>query len=286
MPGFDIGSLVEFKPPVSRCWLCLALWAEVPKTGKFICPGCSSIYVPHLPILSNVTTLSMTTTYNFWSPTYGPIYTETGPGRKISLGGDPMTHAIDLAKLAVELREITRENPPLRVLMKLLEASRSFIHITSFNFDEFTLALLEMAAQRTSIAAIFSGVDTKRQPLLEQVNAEAPALEYRVEGTRADIGDQNHGKLIVIDGLLAIIGSPNLTRPGWRKAAANMEIVEVVTDVTRVAELSNRYFSPLWKRLQPDSQQRYSVENWTLVTTEDPEYSSTKGELEESDDNA
>lgn len=179
-----------------------------------------------------------------------------------------MAHATDLAKLAVELRESTGDNPPLRVLMKLLLASRSFIHVMSFNFDEFTLALLEMAAQRTSIAATFSGVDPKRQTLLEQVGVEAPSLEYRVEGTKADIGDQNHGKLIVIDGLLAVIGSPNLTRPAWRKAAANMEIVEVVSDISRVADLNNRYFSPLWRRLQPEIEPRYRILNWTIYTSE------------------
>jgi phosphatidylserine/phosphatidylglycerophosphate/cardiolipin synthase-like enzyme len=156
--------------------------------------------------------------------------------------------------------------------MRLLAASRAFVHITSFNFDDFMLALLEMAAQRTPIAAIFSGVDTRRLGLLEKTSQEASELQIRVEGTRADVSDQNHGKLIVIDGLLAIIGSPNLTRPAWRKAALNMEIVDVVTDISRVAELNNRYFSPLWKRLQADAERRYRILNWTILTKEDPEH--------------
>jgi len=284
MPGFDISSLVEFTPPASRCWLCLALLPPgmASSTKRFRCPGCNSFYVPsNITVFSN--TISTTPevgsvlvggsgTILSWPPVYGSAVVQPVVGRKISIGAEPMAHAVDLAELAVQLREASGENPPLRVLMKLLLASRSFIHITSFNFDEFTLALLEMAAQGTSIAATFSGVDPKRMGVLGQVPAEAPSLECRVEGTRADTGDQNHGKLIVIDGLLAVIGSPNLTRPAWRKAAMNMEIVEVVTNISRVAELNNRYFSPLWKRLQPAPETRYSILNWTIVTPEDPEH--------------
>jgi PLD-like domain len=283
--GFDISSLTEFHPPISRCWLCLALWSsEITRLSNFRCPGCNSVYASRITYTAGVNLTTWTgsvggedslppgvsaTPANLWSPTYGLMQIDFSLGRQISIGSEPMAHATELAKLAVELRDSSRDNPPLRVLMKLLLASQSFIHIMSFNFDEFTLALLEMAAQRTSIAATFSGVDPRRQGVLEQVAVEAPALEYRVEGTKADIGDQNHGKLIVIDGLLAVIGSPNLTRPAWRKAAANMEIVEVVSDISRVAELNNRYFSPLWKRLQPDARTRYHVSTWDIITPED-----------------
>jgi hypothetical protein len=279
MPSFDIITLTEFHPPVARCWLCLALWpAELMSQFSFRCPGCNSLYQSQTVTVSGGTSIigqgplppgAQEVSSLLWSPVY-PAYTlDTGLGRRISIGDEPMAHAMELARLAVELRDASGDNPPLRALMNLLLASRSFIHVTSFNFDEFTLALLEMAAQRTSIAATFSGVDPKRRSLLEQVEVEAPSLEYRVEGTKADIGDQNHGKLIVIDGLLAIIGSPNLTRPAWRKAAANMEIVEVVSEVSRVADLNNRYFSPLWWRLQPNIQPRYRILNWTIITSQD-----------------
>ncbi len=256
----------------------MALWpVELDvKATQFRCPGCDSVYVNQTNVI--YTTGSATANQVLavhagdfsWSPMYSPMRYE--PGRKIVLGQESMAHAIELAKLAVQLREASEENPPLRVLMKLLLESRSFVHVTSFNFDDFMLALLEMASQTTSIAATFSGVDPKRRELLDKSPSEAPSLECRVEGIRGDTRDQNHGKLIVVDGLLAVIGSPNLTRPAWRKASANMEIVEVVTNISRVTELNNRYFSPLWKRLQPDPQTRYSVMNWTIITSEDPEH--------------
>ncbi len=284
MPGFDISTLVQFSPPSQRCSLCLALWAaDVDRrVRQFTCPGCRASYVASPAMIFNSTSpnVAMMTLgvadgsdHDFlWSPTYGPMYVEPSPGQKISLGSEPMAHAIGLAKLANQLRQDSPDNPPLRVLMQLLQASRSFVNLTSFNFDQFTLALLEMAAQTTSIAAVFSGIDPKGREILDKVPAEAPDLICRVEGTKADIGDQNHGKLIVIDGLLAVVGSANMTRPAWRKAAANMEIVDVVTDISRVTELNNRYFSPLWWRLQPDPQPRYHLQAWTILTKADAEH--------------
>ena len=176
MPSFDISSLTEFHPPVSRCWLCLALWApEMITRSSFRCPGCNSLYESQTVTVSGNSATVGTSIIGggplppgasdvsdfIWSPVYGAYNVDAGIGRRISIGNEPMAHAIELAKLAAELRESTGDNPPLRVLMKLLLASRSFIHVMSFNFDEFTLALLEMAAQRTSIAATFSGVDPK-----------------------------------------------------------------------------------------------------------------------------
>jgi phosphatidylserine/phosphatidylglycerophosphate/cardiolipin synthase-like enzyme len=137
-------------------------------------------------------------------------------GHPIDLGSDPLAHAMELALLARQMRAVDDEHPPLRVLMNLLQTARAFVHITSFGFDEFTLAILEMAAQRVSIAAVFSGVDRNKLSGLNHVLAEAPYLECRIEGTRHDHIDQSHGKLIVVDGLLALTGSTNLTRPAWR----------------------------------------------------------------------
>jgi phosphatidylserine/phosphatidylglycerophosphate/cardiolipin synthase-like enzyme len=190
-------------------------------------------------------------------------------GLKISFGDSPIAHAMELARLAEQLRGISNENPPLRVLMKLLSASRAFVHVASFNFDDFTLALLEMAAQTTSIAAIFTGIHSRPPGILDNVPSEAPNLECRVEKIR---NDPHHEKLIIVDGLLAIVGSANLTRRAWRKVAANIEIIEVVTDTERVAQLNNSRFSPLWKRTEPGSQTSYDIMDWKILTPEDPEY--------------
>jgi hypothetical protein len=261
VPGFDISSFTQFKPPAARCWLCLALWPIelASSVQRFTCPGCNSYYVTHL---NSAVSYQNTQVY-------------PGAGRKISFGSESMAHAIELAQLAEQLREVGEGgNPPLRILMKLLSASRAFIHVASFNFDDFTLALLEMSAQTTSIAAIFAGINPIDSDILDKVPFEAPGLECRVEGVRRD---QHHEKLIIIDGLLAVIGSPNLTRQAWRRVAANIEIIEVVTDIRRVAELNNRRFSLLWKRLEPDAQTRYDIMGWKILTPEDPEHPGREG---------
>lgn len=58
-----------------------------------------------------------------------------------------------------------------------------------------------------------------------------------------------HQKLVVIDGLLAFKGSVNLTPTAWRKAALGYDEVEVLTDVEKVINLHNCYFSPIWADL-------------------------------------
>jgi hypothetical protein len=69
-----------------------------------------------------------------------------------------------------------------------------------------------------------------------------------VFGGGSGIRDFPHQKLVVIDGMLAFKGSPNLTTSGWRKIDKRLEMVEVVTDVEEVIALHNEYFSPIWAR--------------------------------------
>jgi phosphatidylserine/phosphatidylglycerophosphate/cardiolipin synthase-like enzyme len=58
-----------------------------------------------------------------------------------------------------------------------------------------------------------------------------------------------HQKLVVIDGLMGFKGSANLTQTAWRKAEIGYDEIEVVTDVEKVINLHNRYFSPVWADL-------------------------------------
>jgi phosphatidylserine/phosphatidylglycerophosphate/cardiolipin synthase-like enzyme len=166
------------------------------------------------------------------------------------------------------VRGLDSDIPPLRALMNLFLAATSFIHVTTFGLDEFTLAMLEMAAQRVPVCALVSGVDDKTEKLLPPVEREAPDLDLRAVGGRRLPGDQVHGKLIVIDGILALSGSANLTHKAWRKAALNMEIVEVLTDTERVANLNDRYFASHWAASNATvSDQAYIAAGWRLVST-------------------
>jgi phosphatidylserine/phosphatidylglycerophosphate/cardiolipin synthase-like enzyme len=85
---------------------------------------------------------------------------------------------------------------------------------------------------------------------LEDYKNEAPNLEIKTICASSHKWDKlPHQKLIVIDGLLAFKGSANLTLGGWRKAQWGYDEIEVVTDVEKVINLHNRYFSPIWAKL-------------------------------------
>ena len=56
----------------------------------------------------------------------------------------------------------------------------------------------------------------------------------------------------MVDGLVALYGSPNLTHGAWRKVVKDMEIAQVATDVSTVVDLNNRYFSRHWAKLNTE----------------------------------
>jgi hypothetical protein len=287
LPGFDIDTLTNFAPPARRCPCCLALWelesiSQVLASQAFTCKVCRAYFSPpesfpfevaNSGYLSNA--FASYSNVGDWGSyiTGSASYSTTNlVGTSVDLGEDPLQHAMTLARMARQLRSPDDKMPPLRGLLHLLLSARSFIHLTTFGLDQFTLGMLETISQLKPIAAVASGVDPKIREILSPTAAEAPMLSLRIEGTKADREDLNHGKLIVVDGIVAVTGSVNLTRQGWRKAAASMEIVDVVTEIDRVRDLNNRYFSPLWSRLDPAKDERITFGNYTKVPLCDPQH--------------
>lgn len=271
VPGFDITTLTEFNPPLSRCPRCLALWTEDRRNmypASFRCGTCAAeFWPPSLPGTDKGGDYALQA--RLWA-------SARSPELAINLGDDVLAHATALARIATELRGATNTLPPLNSLIRLFRAARSFIHITTFGMDEFSLGLLETVAQTVNVNVAVAGLDKRMDEPLSYVPSEAPALEIRIDGHRHDPGDQNHGKLTVIDGLLAINGSANLTNKAWRKAAVNMEIVDLVADLERVRELNNRYFSHTWARLGPAETRVQLPGRWHMLTPADPEHPSSE----------
>lgn len=110
---------------------------------------------------------------------------------------------------------------------------------------------LKLVAQDIPVHGIIS-LSPDQISLLDELHDyknEAPNLDIKVVCTLSHTWDKlPHQKLIVIDGLLAFKGSANLTLAGWRKAQWDYDEVEVVTDVEKVINLHNRYFSPIWAK--------------------------------------
>jgi phosphatidylserine/phosphatidylglycerophosphate/cardiolipin synthase-like enzyme len=127
--------------------------------------------------------------------------------------------------------------------------AQKFIHFTTFGINQQILGALKLAAQRIRVRGIVSLPPDQAWllPELECYRNEAPGLEIKaVCASSRNWEELPHQKLVVIDGLLAFKGSVNLTQTAWRKAARGYDEVEVLTDVEKVINLHNRYFSPIW----------------------------------------
>lgn len=223
---FDISSLLRFTPPQVVCERCCALLAHM----DGICPVCGVEYI---------------ITDEF--PTYAGYFHQRGLTIQFH---DVIEHSQRLARIARLLREsyggqTTSHYPPMRALLSALQAAEQCIHFTTYGMSALLLGALKLTAQRVDVRGIVSGVKT--EVMMREMTGyqeEAPRLSLRTFS-----GDDRyfpHQKIIVIDGLMAFKGSANMTDFGWRKAATGHEVIEVVTDVAEVADLNNRFFSPVW----------------------------------------
>jgi phosphatidylserine/phosphatidylglycerophosphate/cardiolipin synthase-like enzyme len=98
-----------------------------------------------------------------------------------------------------------------------------------------------------------SNVESHARVELTEYLDEAPELKVSLIPSAQGIYDAPHQKLVVIDGLVAFKGSTNLTNAGMRRADRALDVTEVETNVAKVGDLNNRYFSPVWKRLNAPS---------------------------------
>ncbi len=113
-------------------------------------------------------------------------------------------------------------------------------------------------AQNVDVRGIVS-MQNQQEFLAEiSTKSDAPRFNVKMIDTKraGQWADAPHHKLIVIDGLFAITGSTNLTTQGWRQVANGKDHVEAITDIDRVKELHNRYFSPIWFELKKESTER------------------------------
>lgn len=233
MPGFDISDLVRFNPPRHLCEKCCAI--DQPRHdrirggfGPVCCSVCRVEYVatPHYPRSEFESYLSR-------------------EARLDVRFSDPIAHGRTLAEIAGRFGRSDRYPPDLHTFYELLLASESFIHITSMNITHVLIGALKLISHRVRVRGIVTGVRDDTAEELTDYRGEAPNFLCHVfESGR----DAPHGKLIIVDGLVAIKGSANLTHQAWRNTGRGLEILEIVTDVSLVRDLNNKYFSPIWGR--------------------------------------
>jgi hypothetical protein len=241
--GFDISSLTKFRPSGYLCQKCLALldwddWTFFAEDEVPVCPVCRVRYMP-----TDDFTGDRVTDYL------------KARGRKIVFK-DLMAHSRTLAEIAQRARDSQHpkvwSQRPIQPLFHALLFANVFVHFVTYGISPLFVGAIKLAAQRVPMRGIVSNADSQAKDEFTVHGAEAPLLTVKLferSDRPADWDAMPHQKLIVIDGLLAFKGSANLTTAGWRKSAQGLDVIEVVTDVTEVKELHNRYFCPIWARL-------------------------------------
>ncbi|HEY9810540.1 MAG TPA: phospholipase D-like domain-containing protein [Halomicronema sp.] len=238
--GFDISTLVKFKPPRAHCPKCLALLKSIPRMnnqGEIVCPVCDfkvAIY-PH----------SLIDSYE----QYRIFFRNQG----LYLDFNNLDeHCRQLALIANEMQYKPLDFPPLKALLASLNTAQQFIHITSYGISPEFLLTLKLLSYRLAVRGIIS-VPVEQSWLLSELSnyaIEGANIQLKViSACRQSWNLYPHQKLIIIDGLMAFKGSANLTLTGWRKAARGYDEVEIITDIEKVITLHNCYFSPIWANL-------------------------------------
>jgi len=247
--SFDISTLLQFSHARYLCENCFALLPtglkRDPETDWGECPVCGVKYL---------------TTDRFpawWGDDYlksQHLYIEFK---------DLESHCAEFAWVARDMRLSLVEyprgnyiNPPLYFLLRAFSNAGKFIHFTSYGLSHMFLGALRMVTQNlahvgsfVNVRGVVSNVDNQMRKELTEHQDVAPNMEVRIfeRSEKPESWDAvPHQKIIIIDGVMAIKGSANLTVSGWRKAAQGREIIEVVTDIREVIDLNNRFFSPVW----------------------------------------
>lgn len=142
---------------------------------------------------------------------------------------------------------------PLALLIELIGASRKFIHFMSYNIDSTFITALHIASKRTAVRGIVGRpLDSYTRALVDSL-PRSDNFSIIVQDDRGTI-DNNHSKIIIIDGIVMIEGSTNLSmnafnkvsgvgRPPSEKPRVSLQPYEVMRD-------NNQYFSTNWLQYQ------------------------------------
>ena len=235
MSGFDISNLVRFNTPSYLCEKCLAIDepAYNRRRSESVCGVCHVEYLATMDYRKS------------------EVDHYLSRERRLDIRfSDPIAHGKTLATIAGDFNRTSGPGcdypPDLHALYRLLLAAESFIHFSSMNITHVLIGAMKLISHRVGVRGLVTGVRSDTAEELMNNKDEAPQFGCHVFEPGPDAP---HQKLIIVDGLLALYGSANLTHPSWRKTGRGLEILEVVTDVAKVKELNNKYFAPIWGRM-------------------------------------
>lgn len=248
--GFDITSLLDFKPPRWICPACRALVAGMKAVKRDgVDPWSNSS--PYTCEVCHVEFVKAEGRWNGDKNLYDYLREE-----KLTIDHkDLVPHSMALAKVIRSSRGDKYHDPwpTMRTFFEVISRASYFVHFSSWGISHQMIGALKMASMKVPVYGFVSSVEAHARAELTEYPTEAPNLTARVVPTDQGAWDAPHQKLLIIDGLVAFKGSTNLTNAGARKADRSLDLSEVVTDFAQVATLNNRYFAPVWKRLSaPD----------------------------------
>ena len=234
---FDILSLLNLEQPLAQCQKCLAISPKLARNHKrqIYCSHCGVEY-----IVNSNSPVELVRTHFRKQHLY------------INHIDNIFEHCRQLASIAHRLQQNTPDYPPMRGLLEAQNQAQRFIHFSTYGISHQFIGALKITAQRIPVRGIVSVPPNQERilPELDNYKNEAPNLEIKTVCASTHNWDElPHQKLIVIDGLLAFKGSANLTLTAWRKAQRDYDEIEVATDMEKVINLHNRYFSPIWRQL-------------------------------------
>ena len=249
MSGFDITSILDFKPPRYVCAACRGLFDDMKKRRdpdnrlRFdTCPICSVQYAP-----------------GEWAveSSGGPLSFLRERGYTVAYGNNLFQHATALATVIRQGQQ--KKWPTMRILFECLSRSRHFVHFTSWGISHQLIGSLKMTSMRVPVYGFVSNVEAAARTELTEFPSETPNFTAKVIPTSQGVFDAPHQKLIVVDGLIAFKGSANLTNTGLRKSDRGLDISEIATDFREVCKLNNSYFAPVWKSLTLGDNMTYLI---------------------------
>lgn len=241
MPGYDITSILDFRPPTLLCKRCRALiyGLKLDVHNKIAhCPECKGEYSPDY------------IGGDLCKPTY-PYYKANeyllaeGCGIKFD---NLVEHSRSLARLVLESKgnKFSSPWPTMRLFLSVLAEAKAFVHFASYGISHQMLGALKLTSMRVPVCGWASNVDGNTRAEIEEWPSETPGFMAKAINSQHWLQDVPHQKLVIIDGLLAFTGSANLTNRGMRQVDRAFDIQNVVTDLTEVRRLNNTYFSKVW----------------------------------------
>lgn len=249
MPSFDITSILDFNPPSRICPACRGLIKDVKyepsgvdpwsAPGTYSCPVCQVEFVGDFDD----------------EPWSNPVSDHFRHKGWVIDHSELIPHATALARVVRQAKGqgssfiSTKPWPTMRTLFEVISRAKYFVHFTTWGISHQLIGALKMASMHVPVYGFASSVEQHARVELTEFPDETPNFNARVISSTESIHDAPHQKILIIDGLVAFKGSTNLTNAGPRRADRALDVSELVTDSAEVTRLNNKYFAPVWRKL-------------------------------------